>query len=1177
MDIVHKAVFHLAAAGLLLNLAGLQAAAPVEPSLELILRQAPPDSIVTVLVRPALDVELTQLEADLIRSRASRGERHRRVVEALRRETERSQQNLRAWLKSRQSSGRVASWRGFWIANLIAVSADPETIRELSAQPDAAEVLENRKISLAGQEKIKQQAPAGKLSAVGGPELAQTGNVFNWALKNLNVRKLWQRGLTGRGLLVGNIDSGVDGTHPALAAKWRGANGATATESWYDPVAGRTFPYDDLYSGVLFTHGTKVMGCMVGQTGTDTVGVAVDAQWIAAKAFDGNGNPSQDRILDCMEWMADPDGDPATVSDVPDVLNMSFADNASLGCLQTYWSAVDNLKLLGTVPIFASGNYPDHGNKVGSPGNRPTYFAVSSVDSLNRRVSFSMPGPGACDPKVIKPDVMAPGYQIRSLRGYDGTALGYYDYASGSSFSAPLVAGVAALILQANPELTPDQVYTALRNSATDLGVAGPDTLYGWGAVNGDSAVALAGRPGRANLAITRIALQAGSDGVITPGEEVSVVLTVTNNGAAVNSVTASISSNSPDVAVKSSAASFGNLVTGAAAANSTPPFELTFGAQVPLKSIRTFKVSFTSGDSIFQNLSFALNVGEVPIPAVESYATHDVGRAWLTVTNFGMLGKEGDTGGGFVYPRINSASPDHLFHGALLVGNSAAAVSDVSYSANQSGDSVTNDRDFAAIAGGNLAVRQPGEYADQEITGAYNDSRASSPLGVQVDQRSYAWVGAQWDDFVIVEYTLERPEDSTLTGLYVGQLLDWDVGGSADNDLAAYESGPALAYMFDSPTASYVGHVLLTQRVSGFRPVNFRNEVEDGFTGAEKFSAMTVWPRDTVVTAAADWSEILAAGPIDLPHGRQVTVAFAVVGGVGLQELRANAAAARQMWAQIAAARGLDTKPPVIVFTPIANQHPNRGNYDVPCTASDSGGTVDEVSIFWRDEGLAAWSAVKASSGGLNGLFQGLLPKRSEGTRVQYFLRAIDEQGNQGFSPAESPAGYYSFLVGDTTRPRISGTSAVQSADSQGIEISAKVTDTNLDRVFAVLLRSGATADTLPLVQSDSSRFSALVMGLEAGTEISYYVAALDSAGNLATDPPGAPDSLFVFSYSPVLAGDGDLDGRIDIFDLLALLKVISGRATPSSRELAAMDLNGNGRVEIFDLIELLKLLTRK
>ncbi|HLA41500.1 MAG TPA: dockerin type I repeat-containing protein, partial [Candidatus Glassbacteria bacterium] len=588
-----------------------------------------------------------------------------------------------------------------------------------------------------------------------------------------------------------------------------------------------------------------------------------------------------------------------------------------------------------------------------------------------------------------------------------------------------------------------------------------------------------------------------------------------------------------------------------------------------------TFKVRFAGG-SFTQDLSFALTVGNVPTPAVESYATHDVNRAWLTVTNFGMLGKEGNSGGGFVYPRVNSSSPDHLFHGALLVGINSSTVSDESYSADQSSGDIANDHDFAAVAGGNLVIDKPGQYADQEITGAYSDSRASPALGVSVNQRSYAWSGTDWTDFVIVEYDLQRTEDPALSGVYAGQHFDWDVGGSAEDDMVAYESGPALAYMFDKNTASYVGHVLLTQAVSGFRAVNFTRDVQDGFTPAEKFGALTVLPSDTVVVAPDDWSEILSAGPINLPKGRIVAVAFAVVGGVGLEDLRANAEAAREKWAQLAAQRGLDTGQPVITFIPIRNQPPSFGNYLLHCKATDSGSSVDEVLFFWRDAGAAEWTSVKATPL-FNSGYDVLFPKRPENTRVQYFIRAFDEQGNQANSPDDAPQSYYSFLVGDTTLPKITATAAALSADGKGVEISAVVTDSNLYRVYSVILDQESGPDTVEMSPGDGDSYSATVSGLVAGALVLYYVAAEDSTGNMTLDPPAAPESYYSFAYTPFLAGDGDLDGRIDIFDLLAMLRVLSGRATPTAQQVLAMDFNANGRVDIFDVIELLKLLARK
>ena len=1044
----------------LINFSSLHAR-NLEPSLELIIQKAPTDSLLTVLVRPALEVEISAVESDLLRRRASRAERHRRIIRALRTKSETAQGSLREFLQSERRAGRILKYHPYWIANLVAVTATPAAIRAIGARSDVADVLENKTIRL--QADKKKTGPG--LSSEGDiPGLASNGYYFNWALDRLNVRKLWQRGLTGRGILVGIIDSGVDGTHPALDEKWRGANGATATESWFDVINVMPTPYDD--NGI--THGTRAMGCILGQDGADTIGVAPDAQWIAAKAFDSYGNTDLAKILNSFEWMADPDGDLNTVDDVPDILNLSWADDDTKGCLQSYWEPIDNLKALGVTVLIATGN---DGTKVGSPANRPGYFAVGSVDSLSQKSSFSLVGPSIYDNTTIKPDVVAPGEQFFSTVGSANG--GGYGSVRGTSFSAPLVAGVAALLKQYNPELFSDEIHNALRNSATDLGDAGPDTLYGWGLVNADSALSMLNPPSRPAFAIYNIDFDAGSDGLISPGEEIPVILSVINNGTSASAVSGSLSSNSPDVSVTSSQASFGNIMTGDLRSNTTP-FVLSFSAQVPSDSIRTFNVRFYAG--VFSDtVSFALNVGGVPEPPVKGVALHDIGKAGLTISNYGLIGKEGTDGGGFVYPREGLFPPDHLFHGALLLATSAEKVSDASYDETPfpSIHDLDFNYDFTVIQGGNIKVTQPGESADQEITGAFEDSKADNPLGIKIYQRSYAWADDFNDDFVIVEYTINGPQDKNLDEIFVAQHMDWDVGGSSDNDMVGFAGDRSLAYMFDySQSSYYLGHALLTQAVSGFKDLSFSRDIQDGFTGAEKFSAMVCGAEDTVIVTLGDWSELLSGGPVYLKPGKQVVVAFAILGGVSLTELHDYVLRARTKFSEIAAAKGYDITPPQISAEPYEFEEGATDGYTVRASVTDSS-EIEDARLCWRVADQAFWSSVAAEFNTAGDSLSAVIPVQQSGTIVEYYLRAIDAQGNQGFSPADAPEQFYSFTV--------------------------------------------------------------------------------------------------------IMAGDGNLDGEVNIFDLIYVLKVLSGKETPSPAQATALDLDNNGKINIFDLLEMLKLLAKK
>lgn len=1153
------------------------AAAPLDSGLETILSSAPRDSVITVLVAPSRSFDLIDLENQLRRGRATRKERHRRVVQALKLESARSQATLVEFLSAERGKGKVKSYRAFWIANIVAVTTTASRVAELAARPDVGRVLENRVIKLSGG-KVKEGGKTATASS-GETLLADNGKIFNWALEKMNVRPLWARGLTGRGILVGNIDSGVDGNHPALASKWRGAHGATATESWFDPISGSSFPFDD-DSG---THGTGTMGCMLGQSGADTVGVAPDAQWIAAKAFEPGMPGDSEKIILCLQWMADPDGDPATVDDVPDILNLSFGDKSTTSCVTTFWESLNNLKALGVTPIVASGNLNDHGTKIAAPGNSPDFFAVTAVDSLNQYASHSMPGPSFCAPNIIKPDIVAPGHQVRLAKGETQFSAATYHYNNGSSFACPLVSGVAALVRQANPELTPDEVYEVLRGSATDLGVAGPDTLFGYGAINADSAVALAGTPSRPWLAITNIELNAGIDELVSPGEDISVALTLVNNGISAGSVTATVTSNSSDVTVALGDLNFGAIMAGGSANNNSVPFALSFSQGIGQQAIRTFNVNITADDKT-QTLAFAVAVGGEPPTVVETYATHDINRAGLSITNYGTIGTDGQFGGGFIYPRASALSPEHLFQGGLMIGNGPATISDASYKDQSvAGDTEQSfNHDFKAVTGGNLEISQPGQFADQEITAVFADSNADLPLGVTVFQRSYGWSSSEYDDFVIVEYRITGPADSTLKGLQVAQHIDWDVNDSNDEDLVAFEYQNGLVYSFDSAGDNYIGNILLTQDISGFGIMSYSRDIDDGFKEQEKWAAMTNLPSaDTVTATADDYNYILSSGPLFIKPGAEVTVAFAVVGGEGLDDLRANAAAARTKWAEVAAARSIDMVDPLVTVQPMRNQAPQMQNYRLDLTAEDSASTVEQVRVFWRDSGEqpSAWAYVDAGPLSLNpnGGYAAILPGRTEGTWVEYYIRAIDSQGNQGFQPANAPDQLYNFYVGDTTRPVISSVGSSASPGGEGMLITATVTDSDLGIVTAILLPEGQSPDTLAMstVETENT-FSALVTGLEPGVQVSYYVEATDTLGNVARYPASAPAELLQLVFNPVLAGDGDLNGRVDIFDVLAVLKVISGREEPSASEFAAMDLDFDGRISIFDLLEVLKLLRK-
>lgn len=355
------------------------------------------------------------------------------------------------------------SARELWMVNALALEASPQLIARLAALPEVAEVRLDRILRLPVR-------PAAE--AVSGVRAAAE----NWNLEAIGAPALWSRGLTGAGVVVASVDSGVDLAHNDLAAGWRGGS-----NSWFDPNGQHATPFD------ADGHGTGTLGVILGRNSGS--GVAPGASWIAVKIFDDAGMAFNSRIHEGFQWLLDPDGNPAT-DDAPDIVNNSwgFEDESGL-CDQAsrvFQPDVQALKAAGIAVVFAAGNTgPASGSSV-SPGNYPESLAVGAVNALLQVPGFSARGPSACDGRIY-PDLVAPGVAIQAPGlTAGGLAPETLQTVSGTSFAAPHLTGVMALLLSdpARPAPPLAELETALKRSATDLGPSGADNAYGNGLVN---------------------------------------------------------------------------------------------------------------------------------------------------------------------------------------------------------------------------------------------------------------------------------------------------------------------------------------------------------------------------------------------------------------------------------------------------------------------------------------------------------------------------------------------------------------------------------------------------------------------------------------------------------------------------------------------------------------------
>ncbi len=262
-----------------------------------------------------------------------------------------------------------------------------------------------------------------------------------------------------------------------------------------------------------------------GSASGKAIGVAPGAQWIAAKIFDDAGVAVNSQIIAAFQWVLDPDGNPAT-DDAPGVVNGSWGlEGEENVCDGIFRTAIQNLRggrhcrgVRGRQLCFP----PTPANTSISPANYPESFAVGAIDQSSSLAGFSDRGPSACDDSTY-PRIVAPGVHVRTSTDPASNPDGdLYASVSGTSFSAPHVAGVMALLLSADPELPASRLESILQLSATPLGTSTPNDDYGYGMVNAAAAYDLvsAARKNAANTpppAATLVAPAGGATGLALP------------------------------------------------------------------------------------------------------------------------------------------------------------------------------------------------------------------------------------------------------------------------------------------------------------------------------------------------------------------------------------------------------------------------------------------------------------------------------------------------------------------------------------------------------------------------------------------------------------------------------------------------------------------------------------
>lgn len=276
-------------------------------------------------------------------------------------------------------------------------------------------------------------------------------------------------------IVVAIIDTGIDASHVDL-------DGGKVI-GWNDLVNKKTTPYDDQ------GHGTHVASITAGSGdgNPDYKGVAPGAALVGVKVLDAQGSGSMSNVIAGIDWVIS-NKDKYNIR----VINMSLGTPFSSDGTDTTSQAVNRAKDAGIVCCVAAGNSGPATSTVGAPGAATGALTVGATADPSQGgfnlAYFSSRGPTA-DGR-IKPDIASPGYNITAAEANTGN--GYIAH-SGTSMATPFTAGTVALILDANPNLTTDQVFQIITSTARDFGPKGKDIDYGAGHLNGYAAIKAAG------------------------------------------------------------------------------------------------------------------------------------------------------------------------------------------------------------------------------------------------------------------------------------------------------------------------------------------------------------------------------------------------------------------------------------------------------------------------------------------------------------------------------------------------------------------------------------------------------------------------------------------------------------------------------------------------------------
>ena len=698
-----------------------------------------------------------------------------------------------------------------------------------------------------------------------------------WYLGVTKIREAWDiyRGDAAyNNLVIAIVDNGIQIAHPDLAANiWTNPaeianNGLDDDGNGYvDDVHGWDFGNDDndpapnpSINNSDKYHGTAVAGVIsaVADNGTGIAGVSFNAKVMPVKTSPDTipRNPIYGYL-----------GIVYAAENGADIINCSWGATGASNFSAETLEYVDSL---GVLVIAAAGNEASEQSHY--PSGFPSVYSIAATTQSDLPASFTN--------FQYNVDLCAPGTFIYTTNGENG-----YSAYDGTSLSAPIVTGAAALVMGYHPGWTAKQVGEQIRVTCDPIVLSTEyEHKMGYGRLNVERAL----QESVPSIRLTSSEFiedpTADGNGVFDPGEIVQGIFTFTNFLIPIAGFDIEVISSNPHVTVLNSTQTFGSMATLENISSETTPVLFNVDPATERGESTVIEIRIT-GPNSYENSDFVI------LDVAPLYSQIQNETLTLTLTSTGRLGftdyPANTQGEGFIYKEIGNM----LFEGAFMAASGPARVSDVARCADEDADYQNEDWNMAD--GGDVLVSVPGTLADEEGRAVFSDAEAANAFNLLVTQKSYAFYDEPDQDFVILVYEMANKSGSSLSNLYAGLFIDWDINESSTN-LSGFDASLNLGYISDGDQEAFGGLQLLTDYLSfQYHDIDNNAEIYDGYTDAEKWTHLSGGVYQASDRSPKDYSHVVGAGPFDIPANGSQRLSLALLGGESLEQLRENSAQA--------------------------------------------------------------------------------------------------------------------------------------------------------------------------------------------------------------------------------------------------------------------------------------------